>query len=111
MTAGDGFAVDTQALRDVSIQLKNITDEVAAHPARDLDAAPAAFGHGRLANATANFSDRLQRAIEALREDTVEVAKRLTATADSYDQCDLGAKCALERVLDQAAFDGGDLDV
>ena len=100
MTAGDGFSVDVQALREVSEQLTSIVDEVAAHPARDLDCPPAAFGHSRLANATSGFSERLQRGIEALTKDGVEVAGRLNQTAESYRHGDDEARSLLERAAD-----------
>lgn len=100
MAAGDGFSVDTQALRDVSTQLTSIVDEVSAHPARDLDCPPSAFGNSRLANATSAFSERLQRGIEALTKDGAEVAGRLDQTAESYWQSDEESRSLLERAGD-----------
>jgi hypothetical protein len=112
MKAGDGFAVDTQALRDVSVQLEKIKTEVTAQPPRDLDCPPSSFGHNGLTNAASIFSERLRRAIDALVEDTAEIARRLNATADSYDQRDHDVRSVFERILDlDGDASGGSPDV
>jgi hypothetical protein len=83
---GSGFRVDLGALTDASQGIDGVLYDVGNNKVSDIKVDKSAVGHDRLASSISDFCDRWDLGLNNLAKDGEEVADRLRANVQAYDQ-------------------------